>query len=254
MADIRALFFDMDGVIIDTERDGHRVAFNTAFSHFGYPFEWDENRYHQLLQVAGGKERMKHFFAEEGLFADLSAAEMDDFLKKLHAFKTSVFVKMIESASLPLRPGIRRFMGEAQGLGLSVCICTTSTEKTARTIAQTMLPEITFAHILAGDVVRRKKPDPEIYNLALEKTGLNSACCLVVEDSAIGVQAAKAAGIRVIATTNGYTEQEDLSRADIIVSTLGDANGRRGVLQSANPGLDYDGILYLANVLEYFGS
>jgi len=252
MSEIKALFFDMDGVIIDTERDGHRVAFNNAFKQFGYDFSWDEQRYHQLLQVAGGKERMRHYFSEENLFTELSDAEMTQHLIDFHRCKTSIFLDMIAAGSLPLRPGIKRFMGEAMEQGLDICLCTTSTEKSARTVVGTMLPEIEFSHILAGDIVTRKKPDPAIYNLALQKTGHSPEQCIVIEDSAIGVQAAKAAGIRVIATTNGYTEDEDLSTADIIVTTLGDPGGESGVLKNPVDRLDFDGVLRLAQVIECF--
>lgn len=252
MSEIKALFFDMDGVIIDTERDGHRVAFNSAFKQFGYGFSWDEHRYHQLLQIAGGKERMRHYFNEESLFSELSAAEMTQLLIDLHHCKTSIFLEMIAAGSLPLRPGIKRFMGEAMERGLDLCLCTTSTEKSARTVVETMLPEIEFNHILAGDIVTKKKPDPAIYNLALQKTGHSPEQCIVIEDSAIGVRAAKAAGIRVIATTNGYTEDEDLSTADIIVSTLGDPGGESGVLKNPLDRLDFDGVLRLAQVIKCF--
>lgn len=252
MAEIKALFFDMDGVIIDTERDGHRVAFNRAFEQFGYDFFWDEAHYHQLLQVAGGKERMRHYFREEGLLSEFSDENLAQHLIELHRCKTSIFLDMIAAGSLPLRPGISRFMGEAMERGLDICLCTTSTEKSAQTVVGTMLPEIEFAHILAGDIVMKKKPDPAIYNLALQRTGRSPDECVVVEDSAIGVQAAKAAGIRVIATTNGYTEDEDLSAADIIVTTLGDEGVEYGVLKSPADGLDFDGVLHLAPVIRYF--
>ena len=252
MSEIKALFFDMDGVIIDTERDGHRVAFNSAFKQFGYDFSWDEQRYHQLLQVAGGKERMRHYFSEENLLTELSDEQMTQHLIELHRCKTEIFLDMIASGSLPLRPGIQRFMNEATERGLDICLCTTSTEKSARTVVGTMLPEIKFAHILAGDVVTKKKPDPAIYNLALQKTGHSPAECIVIEDSAIGVKAAKAAGIRVIATTNGYTEDEDLSAADIIVTALGDEGGEYGVLKTPVNELEFDGVLRLSRVIKCF--
>ncbi len=252
MPDIKALFFDMDGVIIDTERDGHRVAFNKAFEEFGYDFHWDEDYYHRLLQVAGGKERMRHFFRKEGLLTQLSAEEMDAHLIELHACKTSIFMNMIEAGSLPLRPGIRRFMKEAAEEGLLICVCTTAAEKSARTVTKTMLPEVDFAHVLAGDIVKKKKPDPAIYNLALQRTGLAPENCLVIEDSEIGVQAAKAAGISVIATINGYTEEEDLSPADIVLSCLGDEGVELGVLKSPVENLDFKGVLHLSQVVDFF--
>lgn len=254
MADIKAIFFDQDGVIIDTEKDGHRVAFNEAFKVFGYDFEWDVETYHQLLQVAGGKERMRHYFKEQGLFTDLSPDALTDFLLRLHKKKTEIFVDLIQSGKLPLRAGIRRLMKEAMAQGLILGVCTTANEKSANAIARGILSDIDFQFVLAGDMVKKKKPDPEIYQLALEKTGLAPESCFVVEDSHVGVQAVKAAGLRCIATTNIYTENEDLSDADIIVTSLGDPDGEKGVLKGSKKDLDFDGVLRIDQLVQYFSS
>jgi len=108
MAKIKAVFFDQDGVIIDTERDGHRVAFNQTFKDFGYDFEWDVAYYHELLQVAGGKERMKHHLRTKGFGVEVIPEDVDDLIIKMHKHKTAVFVSLIESGKLPLRPGVKR--------------------------------------------------------------------------------------------------------------------------------------------------
>lgn len=252
MTDIKALFFDMDGVIIDTEKDGHRVAFNEAFKFFEYDFSWDVDLYYKLLKVSGGKERMQHYFKLQGLFQNLSDEQMKAHLLKIHKKKTQIFLEMLETGKLPLRPGIKRFMQEAMDQGIIICVCTTANEKAAAAVTKNMLNEIEFAHVLAGDIVNKKKPDPEIYNLALEKTGLDKASCIVVEDSAIGVQAARSAGLRVIATTNVYTENEDLSHADIIVSCLGDPDSEKGVLKKGDEILEFEGILKFDRVKAYF--
>ena len=116
-------------------------------------------------------------------------------------------------------------MEEAAGLGLILGVCTTSNERAARAIAQGWLAGIPLQFVLAGDVVPLKKPDPAIYLLALEKCGLRADQCVVFEDSHIGAVAAKAAGMHVVATTNPYTENEDLSMADVIVNCLGEVDG-----------------------------
>ena len=243
MPEIKAIFFDQDGVIIDTEKDGHRVAFNQAFKAFGYDFEWDVDKYHDLLRVSGGKERMRQYFKEADMFTDKSEEDLLDHIKSLHKTKTGLFIKLIESGALPLRSGIKRFMEEGVAAGLTLGVCTTANERSANAIAKGMLGDIPFKFILAGDVVKKKKPDPEIYLMALEKTGLSPDNCLVIEDSRVGVLAAKAAGMHVVATTNIYTENEDLDDADIIVSCLGDPEEEMGTLKKAGPGLDYDGVL-----------
>lgn len=252
MAEIKALIFDQDGVIIDTERDGHRVAFNQTFKEFGFDFQWDVEKYHELLQVAGGKERMRHYLHTEGFGVEIKPEEEDELIKRMHKRKTAIFIELIESGKLPLRPGVRRLMKEAKDAGLILGICTTSNERAAHAIAYKILKDIEFDFVLAGDVVSRKKPDPEIYNLALQRTGLKPEECIVIEDSRNGVLAAKAAGMHVVATTNVYTEKEDLSAADIIVTCLGDPDGEKGELKKGGEGLDYDGVLRLDQLIEYF--
>lgn len=252
MAEIKALLFDQDGVIIDTERDGHRVSFNMTFKDFGYDFQWDVEEYHELLQIAGGKERMKHYLHTKGFGVPVNPDEEDDLIKRMHKHKTAKFVELITSGALPLRPGVKRLMKEAMAAGVIVGVCTTSQEAAANALISTMLSDIKFAFVLAGDVVKKKKPDPAIYNLSLERSGLKPEECLVVEDSRNGILAAKAAGMFVVATTNPYTEKEDLHEADIIVTCLGDADGEKGTLKQGGEGIDYDGVLRLEQLLAFF--
>jgi len=252
VAEIKALIFDQDGVIIDTERDGHRVAFNQTFKEFGYDFEWDVEKYHELLRVSGGKERMRHYLHTEGFGVEVKPEEEDALIKTLHRRKTAIFIELIESGKLPLRPGVKRLMQEAMDTGLTLGICTTSNERAAHAVAFNILKDIRFDFVFAGDVVSRKKPDPEIYNLALEKTGLEPEECVVIEDSRNGVLAATAAGMRVVATTNVYTERENLSEADIVVTCLGDPDGEKGELKRGGEGLDFDGVLRVDQLIQHF--
>ncbi len=251
MAQIKAVFFDQDGVIIDTERDGHRVSFNMTFKEFGFTDEWSVDYYHELLQVAGGKERMKHHAQTKGFSKPIPAEELDELVKSMHKRKTALFVELIETGKLPLRPGIHRFMKEAMEAGLKIAVCTTSNEQAAKTITGKILSDIKFDLVLAGDVVSNKKPDPEIYNLALSKLGLKPEECFVVEDSKNGVKAAKAAGLRCVVTTNVYTEKEDVDAGDIIVNCLGDPDGEKAKMRKGDiPG--FDGVLHLKQVVEKF--
>jgi len=254
MAKIKGFFFDQDGVIIDTERDGHRVAFNRTFKEFGFNVEWDVETYHGLLQIAGGKERMKRYLDEKGFGVKVTPEQEEDLIKRLHKRKTEIFIELIESGSLPLRPGIRRIMHEIMNLGLVLGICTTSNAQVAHAITEKLLAEISFDLVLAGDEVSRKKPDPEIYLLALEKTGLKAKEAICIEDSHNGVTAARGAGLRVVATTNVYTEQEDLSRADIVVTCLGDPDGEQVTLKKGSADLRYDGVLTASALTSYFST
>jgi HAD superfamily hydrolase (TIGR01509 family) len=252
MAEIKAIIFDQDGVIIDTERDGHRVAFNKTFKEFGFDFQWDVDYYHELLQVAGGKERMRHHLHTKGFAREVKSEEEDGLIKALHKRKTEIFIELIKEGALPLRPGIKRIMKEAMNRGLKVGICTTSNEKAAHAVAYEILKDIKFEFVLAGDVVEKKKPHPEIYLLALKKGGLKAEECIVVEDSHNGLLAAKAAGMNVVVTTNHYTEKEDLREADIIVTCLGDPDGEKGKLKQGGEGINYNGVLGIDQLIAYF--
>jgi beta-phosphoglucomutase-like phosphatase (HAD superfamily) len=143
-------------------------------------------------------------------------------------------------------------MKEAMEAGLKVGVCTTSNEQAAKAITEKILADIKFDIVLAGDVVSKKKPDPEIYNLALSKTGLKADEVIVVEDSRNGVLAGKAAGANVVVTTNSYTEKEDVSSGDIIVTNLGDPDGEKGRLTKGDKKLKFDGVLRVKQVVDYF--
>lgn len=100
---------------MDTERDGHRVAFNNAFREQGLQHEWDVDTYGKLLEIGGGKERMKAYFslhpAEEPFRSITDPQEQTQFLKQLHLRKTQIFQKMIEAGQMPLRPGVGELVG-----------------------------------------------------------------------------------------------------------------------------------------------
>jgi HAD superfamily hydrolase (TIGR01509 family) len=220
---LQALIFDCDGVLVDTERDGHRVAFNQAFAKKGLNIEWDVNLYGKLLEVAGGKERMRHYF-NTNQWPD-NVIDKDAFIKEMHKLKTECFMQIIESRQLSLRPGVARLVDEAIADNIILAVCSTSNVRAVTLVVECLLGQERkshFAAIFAGDVVSKKKPDPEIYNLAAHKLNLDPGQCVVVEDSRNGFLAAQAAGMNCIVTTNGYTEHEDFSGADLIVSELGD--------------------------------
>ncbi|OPZ20133.1 MAG: Phosphorylated carbohydrates phosphatase [candidate division BRC1 bacterium ADurb.BinA364] len=218
-----ALIFDCDGVLVDTERDGHRVAFNRAFEAKGLADRWDAPLYGELLKISGGKERMTHYFDRRGW--PVAASEREAFIKSLHELKTDLFMQIVESGELPLRPGVARLVDEAIAAGAALAICSTSNERSVHAVAEILLGparKARFREILAGDVVASKKPAPDIYNLAQERLGIPAGRCVVVEDSRNGLLAAKAAGMRCLVTYNDYTRDEDFSEADRVVAQLGD--------------------------------
>ena len=220
---MKALIFDCDGVLVDTERDGHRVAFNQAFADIGVDIQWDEALYGELLAVAGGKERMRHYFESHG-WPSQAGDNPDDFLSDLHQKKTALFTDAIATGQLPLRPGIVRIVDEALAAGVRLGVCTTSNPKSVAGVLDLMGAERKgrFEFVLAGDVVAHKKPAPDIYQLAKDKLALPASECLVIEDSRNGMLAAIGAALPCLVTTSTYTKNEDFAGAVAVVPELGD--------------------------------
>jgi len=220
---IKALIFDCDGVLVDTERDAHRVGFNRAFRQMGIDAEWDVELYGRLLLVAGGKERMRAYFDEFGWPAGAETAEAKDALiLALHKTKTQITSELV--SSLPVRPGILRIIDEAIAAGVTLGVCTTSNPRFIDAVLDLFGPgrKAAFAFVHAGDVVSRKKPAPDIYLLALETLGLPAHECMVIEDSRNGLLAATGAGLPTLITTSTYTVDEDFTGAARVVPELGD--------------------------------
>jgi HAD superfamily hydrolase (TIGR01509 family) len=228
-----ALVFDCDGVLADTERYGHLPSFNQTFEEFGLPWRWSEEEYGRKLAIGGGKERMASMLTPETIRAaglpddpDALAAEV----AKWHKRKTALYTELVAEGKLPPRPGIRRVISDAQDAGWKLGVASTSAEPAVHAILEYAVGKDRadrFDVFLAGDVVPRKKPDPAIYLLALEKLGVPGSDVVVVEDSRNGLLAATGAGLRCLMTVNGYTEEEDSSEATLVVTSLGDPGGER---------------------------
>lgn len=222
--------FDCDGVLADTERDGHRRAFNLAFADRGIDEEWTEERYGVLLAVGGGKERMTAHWNEVGWPEQIPEAERSDKVMSLHLQKTDIFMQLIDRGEIPLRPGVLRLIDEAIAGGVRLAVCSTSNERAVRNLVDTLMgPERADKfRVYAGDMVAKKKPAPDVYLMAVEEMGLDLRRCVIVEDSHIGVGAAVAAGISCLVTKSSYTAEEDFTGAKMIVDELGD--GAAGVV------------------------
>lgn len=221
---MRALIFDCDGVLADTERDGHRVAFNQAFRDFGIDAEWDVTLYGLLLKkVSGGKERLHLYFDESG-WPPGAGEDRSNYVARLHTHKSRIFQQRVRDGALELRPGINRITDAAHAAGMMLAVCTTARLESVLAILDLMGPERKswFSQVLAGDVVGPKKPDPAVYRLAAEKLGLEPGDCMVIEDSNHGLCAALGAGMNCVITTSTYTRDEDFSGARKVFSDLGD--------------------------------
>jgi len=218
----QAIIFDVDGTLAETERDGHRPAFNQAFAEHGLDWHWDAESYGRLLDITGGKERIRHY-AERQAPAIAARPDFDDLVKKLHAAKTAHYVRRVEQGKLPLRPGVAELIAEARRAGIRLAIATTTSPENVAALLRASLAADSadwFEVIGAGDVVPAKKPAPDIYHWVLARLGLPASACLAIEDSANGLRAALGAGIPTVVTVSEYTAGQDFRGALQVLADL----------------------------------
>jgi HAD superfamily hydrolase (TIGR01509 family) len=230
---LKALIFDVDGTLADTERDGHRVAFNAAFDEYGIGWNWDAELYGKLLAVTGGKERMQ-FYASEFLHNQNLPDNLEQLIPELHAAKTRHYTELLSTGAIPLRPGVERLLNEARDEGLRLAIATTTTPDNVTALLEHTLGSESldwFEVIAAGDIVPAKKPASDIYDYALREMNLVPGDCLAFEDSHNGILSSMGAALPTVITVNGYTADHDFNGALLVLDSLGEPGRPFRVMQ-----------------------
>lgn len=226
---LRALLLDVDGTVADTERYGHRPAYNRAFRKLGLMFRWGPRLYRKLLEQPGGRERLMHYVVhyrpDLGEQAAAFAADPQAWVAQVHELKSRYFRRYLRKGKVPLRPGVARLIREADAAGLHVCLVSNASRASLRPVLRYGLGEELADRIdlvVSGEDVKHKKPAPDTYLLALSRLGLVANECVALEDSAMGLRAAVAAGVPTVITTNANTEGEDFSSAVMVLDGCGE--------------------------------
>ncbi|MFD5180526.1 HAD-IA family hydrolase [Nocardia sp. NPDC058379] len=217
MTRLDAVIFDVDGTLVDSERDGHRVAFNAAFAEAGLPDRWDVDRYGDLLRIAGGTQRMTHWFESTGR----APAQAGELAERLHPIKTRIMRSLVEDGRIQPRPGARELIERLAARGIALHVATTGTRAWVEPLLRHAFGPV-FDVVVTGTEVPDLKPSPAVYLEVLARTRCAPEHVVAVEDSANGVLAAQAAGLRCVAAQNAYTRSHDLSAALLVADGLDD--------------------------------
>jgi HAD superfamily hydrolase (TIGR01509 family) len=226
---IRAILWDVDGTLAETERDGHRVAFNQAFEAMGLPWRWDETHYGALLRITGGRERLLHDMARRS-DAPVLADERVALAHELHRRKTARYAELMRERPTPLRDGVRELVESARAEGVRMAIATTTSRANVIALLSHHFGERwaqVFEALVCGEDVRHKKPDPEVYQRCLSALALEPNEAVAIEDSPGGVAAAQAAGIPVVVTRSEYFSDAPIDAAVAIGPGLHTREGWR---------------------------
>jgi HAD superfamily hydrolase (TIGR01509 family) len=222
--DLRAVVWDVDGTVAETERDGHRVAFNQAFESIGLDWRWSVADYGPLLQVTGGRERLLHDMAARA-DAPPSAAERVALAQELHRRKNAFYAGLVQAGAIAARPGVQRLMDECSAAGVAMAIATTTSGSNVQALFTRLLGPAwrkRFGAVVCAEDAPVKKPDPQAYRLALQGLGLAPGQAFALEDSPAGLAAARAAGVRCGVTRSVYFAEGDFEGAEWVRGNLDD--------------------------------
>ncbi|MFQ5660970.1 MAG: HAD-IA family hydrolase [Gammaproteobacteria bacterium] len=250
MAELKAIIFDMDGTLADTE-EIHRQAFNQTFSEFGFDWQWSKEEYKFLLSISGGKERIRSYLKEKQAAVDEHEA-LWRLAETMHQRKSGIYREKLAGDHIRLRRGVGRLISEAKNENIALAIATSSSRENLETLLHTTLGDQAiswFDAIVTCDIVEDKKPSPAAYQLALAELGEKPQDCIAIEDTRNGNLAALAAGLKTVITTHYFTVDDDFAGASLVLDHLGEPGQPFSVRAGDAPGAGYVDIPLLQSIL-----
>lgn len=235
---LKAVILDVDGTLVDSERDGHRVAFNQAFEEAGLPDRWEVEHYGRLLALTGGERRIRNHLAGRGVPDE----ELDTLAPRLHRRKTELFLELVADGRIRPRPGVPELVDELTASDLRVAVATTGTRTWVEPLLDRLFGIDRFEVVVTGEETPQRKPDPSIYVLTLERLGVPADAVVAVEDSRPGLLAAAGAGVPCAVVVNEYTRDEALDEADLVLDGFGTPASPAAVVRDPH-GIDPPGRL-----------
>ena len=247
MHKLKAVFWDVDGTIADTELCGHRVAFNLAFKDYDLYWKWNETKYIELLKISGGLNRIIYYRNE------INSKISDSQCSKIQTRKRFHYKKLIQAGSIKVRDGVLRLINELSSLEIEQFIVTTSGKDSLEPFLNTSLSSHInyFSGIITYEDVSKHKPYPDAYKLALQLSKKSEVNCLAIEDSMIGVESAKAANLNCLLTLPPWpSSKKNITRkANACVDCLGNVDDPSMLIYGKELTNNYVDFEYLTTII-----
>jgi HAD superfamily hydrolase (TIGR01509 family) len=205
---IKALIFDFDGLIIDTEMPDY-ASWQAVYAEYGQ--DLPVAMWGQIVGGTGASDFDPHGYLEE-----LSGQSLDR--EEVWISRRTAYLDTV--AEQPILPGVKDYLEGAKERGLKLAVASSSPDNWVSGHLTRLCLIDYFDAIKTADDVARTKPDPELYLAALQALDVAAEEAVVFEDSGNGVRAAKAAGIYTVAVPNGLTAQLTIEGADLSLASL----------------------------------
>lgn len=206
---MKAIIFDMDGVLIDSE-PLHVLADKQAFQKLGITVpEGHLDKYVGVSDSAMWKELIAEFDIEKDL-------------KEILNMQLSTKLKLLKKSSLTAIDGIKELLQELYSQDIPIAVASSSPTIFIKTVLKKINLTKYFSIIVSGEDVRNGKPEPDIFLKTAELLGFEPEDCVVIEDSKNGVIAAKRANMKCIGYDNHNSGMQDISKADLIINSIRD--------------------------------